>query len=94
MGDRRLMGLWRSSLRPAQGDRRGAGLASPAFQTCVDCGTVARKFETTRRRVFLTFTHRREVAHLPPAEADALLDWCEELLQGGGKRPRRRVSCG
>jgi hypothetical protein len=65
------------------GDWRG-----PAFQACMDAGAVARKFETSRRREVLTFSHHREVASLPPAEADALLDWCEEPLRGGGKRPR------
>jgi hypothetical protein len=32
----------------------------------------------SRRRDVLSFTHHAEVAALPPADADALLDWCEE----------------
>jgi hypothetical protein len=60
----------------------------PAYTTCMDCASVARKFETSRRREALTFSHHREVAHLLPTEADASLDWCEEPLRGGGKRPR------
>ena len=47
----------------------------PGFQTCMDCGWVAGKFETSRRREVLSFTHHKEVAALPTAEADALLDF-------------------
>jgi hypothetical protein len=32
------------------------------------------KFETSRRREVVPFTHHREVAALPPADADRLLD--------------------
>src|ERR1035437_5874421 len=60
---------------------------------------VCRKFETSRRREDLTFKHHREVAALPPDEAEALLDWCEETpnprstreLRGEVHR-RRRVT--
>jgi hypothetical protein len=41
---------------------------------------VCRKFETKRRRLVLSFKHHREVCALPPAEADALLNWCEETI--------------
>lgn len=62
------------------GDRRQQAIAwgGPTFQTCEDCGWVARRFEPSRRREALSFTHHREVAGLDPAEADRLLDWCSE----------------
>lgn len=44
------------------------------FQALADCAMVSRKFETSRRREVLSFTHHAEVAALPSAEADALLD--------------------
>jgi hypothetical protein len=37
--------------------------------------------EALKRRgaaTFYLYQHHREVAALPPSEADALLDWCEE----------------
>lgn len=48
----------------------------PAFQTCVNCGNVAGKFGSNRRRLVLSFAHHAEVAPLPPDQADELLDWC------------------
>ncbi len=44
----------------------------PSFQACKDGAFVCRSFETSRRRDVLSFQHRREVAALPPDEADAL----------------------
>ena len=35
----------------------------------------ARGFEKSRRRDLVTFNHHREVASLPQAEADQVLDW-------------------
>src|SRR5207302_6703847 len=46
----------------------------PGFQACVDAGTVAKSFESTRRRVPLSFSHHREVASFSPEEQDRLLD--------------------
>ena len=60
----------------------------PTFQACADTATVCRAFETTRRRVVLSFTHHRELAALSPTEADRLLDWCEEPLRAGETLPR------
>ncbi len=54
------------------------GLFGRDFQALADCAMVSRKFETSRRREVLSFTHHREVASLPTAEADALLDQAEE----------------
>jgi N6-adenosine-specific RNA methylase IME4 len=59
----------------------------PDFQTCMAAASVCRAFETCRRRQVLGFSHHREVASLPPAEQDALLEWCEEGIAETG-RPR------
>jgi len=40
--------------------------------------------ESCRRRQHLGFSHHVEVAALPAAEADALLDWREETIGSGG----------
>jgi hypothetical protein len=53
----------------------------PSFQAAADAASVCRKFETSRRREVLSFNHHREVAALPPDEADALLDSCEEPIK-------------
>jgi hypothetical protein len=53
------------------------GLFGRSFQGLMDCGFVARKFETSRRRELVSFKHHREVASLPPPEADELLDQAE-----------------
>jgi hypothetical protein len=50
----------------------------PAYQTCRIAASVCGRFELFRRRNNLGFTHHAEVAAIPPAEADALIDWCEE----------------
>src|SRR5262249_15679891 len=50
----------------------------PSFQASIAAASVCHKFETSRRREALSFNHYREVAAFPAAEADALLDWCEE----------------
>lgn len=49
----------------------------PKFQTCVDAGTVASRFESTRRRVLLSFRHHAEVVSLPADWQDQLLDEAE-----------------
>lgn len=51
-----------------------SGIWGLAFGTLRNLGSVARSFETSRRRDVLPFSHHAEVASLPPAEADALLD--------------------
>jgi hypothetical protein len=50
----------------------------PSYEAAMNAASVCRKFETSRRREGLTFKHHAEFAALPPDEADALLDWCEE----------------
>jgi hypothetical protein len=73
------------------GDRiavlRTKAWSGPSFGACRNYATVARAFETSRRRDALSFGHHREVASLSPEDADRLLDWVEEPLCSGG-RPR------
>jgi hypothetical protein len=57
----------------------------PSYQTCADAAMVCRKFETSRRREVLSFNHHREVAALPPAEADAMLDEAEATIDREGR---------
>ena len=45
----------------------------PAYESCRAAARVAKDFETSRRRDLLSFQHHREVAALPPDEAEALL---------------------
>lgn len=64
--------------------------------------SVCRGFETSRRREVLSFTHHREVAALPPMEADELLDqaahmgWSTRDLRSAVREfncgPVRRIS--
>jgi hypothetical protein len=50
----------------------------PTFGACANAATVCRKFETSRRREVLSFSHHLEVASLDNEEdADQLLDWAE-----------------
>lgn len=70
----------------------------PSYQACADAAMVFRAFEPSRRREGLSFKHHREVAALPPAEADALLDeaqanaWSTRDLRA--EVSRRRVTVG
>lgn len=59
------------------GERAAQATEGAAFQTMADAGWVSRKFETSRRREVLSWSHHREVAALKPAEADKLLDAAE-----------------
>lgn len=56
------------------------GIFGKAYQTLVNFGNVARKFEPNRRRLALPFTHHAEVAGLPVEQAEAVLTQAE----GGG----------
>jgi hypothetical protein len=63
----------------------------PAYQTCREAAVVSSAFpELFRRRNNLSFSHHKEVAALPPDEADALLDWCRELFRIGRAAIARR----
>jgi hypothetical protein len=57
----------------------------PSFQTCQDYAWVCGCFETSRRREVLSFSHHREVAGLPPEEADEALGWCLEGVAEGNR---------
>lgn len=62
------------------GDRAGVaaqGIFGRAFQTLVNCGVTAQRFESNRRRFALSYSHHAEVAALPAPVADALLDRAE-----------------
>jgi hypothetical protein len=59
----------------------------PAYQTCVNAGNVADSFEPNRRRLDLPWNYHAEVVSLPGAEADNVLDWCEDTLRRTKKPP-------
>ena len=65
----------RAELETRYGERKAIVEAEdwegPAYQSCRDAAYVAASFELSRRRDNLTFKHHREVAALPPNEADA-----------------------
>lgn len=59
------------------GDRAKAaaeGLFGREFQTLMNLGSVAKAFETSRRREVVPFTAYAEVASLPAQDADALIE--------------------
>jgi hypothetical protein len=67
--------------RAATGERsrvleelRAKGHNPPAFKTCARNATMARTFETLRRRKVLSFEHHAAVASLDTQEQDWLLD--------------------
>lgn len=53
------------------------GIFGREFGSLANLASVCRAFQTSRRREHLSFTHHAEVAGLPPAKADALLDKAE-----------------
>jgi hypothetical protein len=63
--------------------------SGPAFDTCTGAAYVCGKFETCRRRQVVPFGHHKEVASLPEAEADQILDWCEDEFNKNGRVPTR-----
>ncbi len=83
------LGDWWASGEHRYGNRRalveGELWDGPSLQGCMDVASVARAFETSRRREALSFGHHREVASLPADQADALLDWAGEPLSSGGR---------
>jgi len=66
-----------------------------AFQTFANAGYVARRFETSRRREVLSWSHHAEVAALEPDVGDELLgkaeveDWSVRQLRGQVRELRR-----
>ena len=63
----------------------------PAYDTCRVIASICGSFETLRRRNDVPFNHHREVASLPIAECDQLLDWCEEENNKTGRIPTIKV---
>jgi hypothetical protein len=53
----------------------------PAYDTCVGAVWVCDRFEKLRRRSNLPVSFHREVAALPPEEADRVLDECEDVQE-------------
>ena len=64
------------------------GAFGRSFQTLMNCATVARKFETSRRREVLSYAHHAEVAALSTPDADHLLDRAES--EGWNRRELRQ----
>jgi hypothetical protein len=63
----------------------------PAYGTCINCGTVCRAFKRPFRHGLLTFAHHQQIVPVrvsKPKLADEILDWCEEPLKKGKKKPR------
>jgi len=56
-----------------------------SYQTLANQVYVAGRFEISRRRENLTFTHHAEVAGLPPEEADDLLDRADPSTNDSGE---------
>jgi hypothetical protein len=78
-GPRWAAGDWWAFGQHRYGDRaRAAAQGLFALQALMDAAAVAQAFEPLRRRVGLSFDHHVAVAHLPAAEADALLDAAED----------------
>jgi hypothetical protein len=80
-----LIGDWWRFGAYRYGERKQAveGWGWLAVETVQNYGHVCAKFETSRRREVLSFSHHAAVASLDPAEADALLDW---VVAEGGRR--------
>ncbi len=63
----------------------------PDYKTCRNCGTVAAKFDVSRRRDTLPFTHHAEVVTLDGEEAARLLGQAEGVYAETGKLPPSRM---
>lgn len=75
-----VVGDWWRKGDHAYGERAAQVLDSDwhSFQSFRNAGWVAGRFEASRRRDALSFSHHSEVASLDPDAADALLDQAEE----------------
>lgn len=62
----------------------------PSYKTCRNYGLVAARFDVSRRRDTLTFTHHAEVANLPTQDADRLLDEAVTRSEDSGEPPPSR----
>lgn len=81
---------WRSGHRYGERAKAAAeGIFGCEFAALMNIASVCRKFETSRRREVLTFSHHQEVASLSAEVADALLDQAEaECLSTRALRAR------
>jgi modification methylase len=74
------------------------GITGLDYQTIIDAAWVAGKFQLTRRRVNLSWSHHREVAALEPEIADELLDsaeaegWSRNELRAEARKAKRRIA--
>ncbi|MEQ9813988.1 MAG: hypothetical protein RLO50_14505 [Azospirillaceae bacterium] len=75
------IGDWWAFGQHAYGERAAVVKApdweGPSFKTCQQAGWVSNKYETSRRRDVLSWSHHAEVAKLPITTADRLLDDAE-----------------
>jgi N6-adenosine-specific RNA methylase IME4 len=74
------VGDWWIFGQPRYGERAAAaasGIFGRSFQNLMDCGWVARKFETSLRNEVLSWWHHRVVAKLPIEQATSLLNKAE-----------------
>jgi hypothetical protein len=65
--------------------------SGPAYQTCKNAALVSVAFEKSRRRDVVPFSHHAEVSSIADAEADQILDWCEDVFNKTGRVPTRVV---
>jgi len=90
------LGDWWAFGEHGYGDRKALveseDWEGPAYQTCKNVALVCAAFEKSRRRDLVTFTHHAEASSLPTAEADRVLDWCEEALTKTGRLPTRQAT--
>jgi hypothetical protein len=62
-----------------------------AFHTFETYASICRAFPASRRLEKLSFSHHQEVAGLPAAEADALLNWAAAGDENGVRRSTRAL---
>ena len=58
--------------------KKAAQLAGISHGSARDCSSLSEKFEVSRRRDTLSWSHHREVASLEPDDQDKFLDYAEE----------------
>jgi N6-adenosine-specific RNA methylase IME4 len=63
----------------------------PAHETIRNAARVCARFDVSRRRDTLSFSHHAEIAALPPAVADRILDEAERQIEETGEPPPSRV---
>jgi len=89
-GVRWWLGDWLNYGEKAYGEKYAQAMDATEmeYQTLVNVSNVAKKFESNRRRLNLSWSHHAEVAALPPADADEILDKAES--EGITKREVRK----